>query len=197
MSEEWISITDAARRLSAAGDVVDRSSLSRYISQHSDALVTRREGKSNLIEFTGLEAHRRENIRLKRVEPSSPVVAAPSAAQANQNTAVLREKEATAALKELDLAQKLGLVTPVSEVIGAAHSAIAKMRSAFERQIEPEAQSLALKYGWDERQTRLALKTFAAAGLDEFHRELLTVLASSDANPTAEQAQLVETPTLQ
>ena len=46
MSEEWVSITDAAKRLSAAGDVVDRSTLSRYVSQHAEALPTRREGKS-------------------------------------------------------------------------------------------------------------------------------------------------------
>jgi hypothetical protein len=42
---EWISITEAAQRLTAAGDPVDRSTLSRYLKQHSEALQLKPSGK--------------------------------------------------------------------------------------------------------------------------------------------------------
>lgn len=177
MSEEWISITDAAKRLTAAGDLVDRSTLSRYVSQHAEALPTTREGKSNLIEFGTLAQHRAENIRLQQprrpVEP--PPAAAPDAGPRppTQISAAARDKEAAAALRELELARELRQITSVREVADAAQTAIVRMRGAFERAVEGEAASLALRNGWDERKVRLALKTFAQSGLETFHREML------------------------
>jgi len=176
MSEEWISITDAAKRLTAAGDVVDRSTLSRYVGQHAEALPTRREGKSNLIEFGTLAQHRAENIRLQqtRRSPEPPTVAPDAGPRPpTQISAAARDKEASAALRELELARELRQITIVREVADAAQTAIVRMRGAFERAVEGEAATLALKHGWDERKVRLALKTFAQAGLEVFHREML------------------------
>lgn len=176
MSEEWISITDAARRLTAAGDVVDRSTLSRYVSQHAEALPTRREGRSNLVEYETLARHRAENIRLQQPKSS---VATPTAAPVagprppTQISAAARDKEAAAALRELELARELRQITSVREVADAAQTAIIRMRGAFERAVEGEAATLALRHGWDERKVRLALKGFAQAGLEVFHREML------------------------
>ncbi len=178
--EEWISITDAAKRLTAAGDAVDRSTLSRYISQHAEALPTKRDGKSNLIEFNALAQHRGENIRLQQSRRPHEV-APPPAPDAGprpptQISAAARDKEAAAALRELELARELRQITSVREVADAAQTAIVRMRSAFERAVEGEAATLALKYGWDERMVRIALKTFAQSGLDVFHREMLSRL---------------------
>lgn len=176
MAEEWISITDAAKRLTASGDVVDRSTLSRYVSQHAEVLATKREGRSNLIEFGTLVQHRGENIRLQQTRRSTePPPAAPDTGPRppTQISAAAREKDASAALRELELARELRQITSVREVADAAQTAIVRMRSAFERAVEAEAASLALKNGWDERKARLALKTFAQAGLEVFHREML------------------------
>ena len=76
----------------------------------------------------------------------------------------------------MDLAKRRKELTPVGEVDQAGRDAVAMMQSAFERAIESEAQTLSLKYGWDERVVRLALKNFAKAGLSVFNRQVLEKL---------------------
>lgn len=199
--EEWISITDAAKRLSAAGDAVDRSTLSRYISQHAEALPTKREGKSNLIEFKTLAQHRGENIRLQQTR--RPIEVAPTPAPdagprlPTQISAAARDKEAAAALRELELARELRQITIVREVADAAQTAIVQMRGAFERAVEGEAASLALKNGWDERKARIALKAFAQAGLEVFHRKMLERLDAMQRSADSGEPYQEETATLQ
>lgn len=171
---EWLSITDAAARLSEAGDPVDRSTLSRYLTQHAEALPTRREGKSNLIELGALVVHRRENIRLRRPSPPSrPAgrdVGRPG--RGTQSDGLARKVNAEADIKEMDLAQRRGSLTPTAEVDQAGRNAIALMQAAFERAVETEAATLSVRYGWDERITRIALKGFAKRGLEVFNREI-------------------------
>lgn len=173
---EWISITDAAKRLSDAGDKVDRSSLSRYLSQHSEALPLKRDGKSNLVEFGALSAHRAENVRLRKLVPTT--IAAPGATQGrrfpgSQSDGIARKANADAEMREMDLAERRGQLTIVGEVDKAGRDAIALMRSAFERAVEGEAATASVKYGWDERIARLVLKGFARKGVDVFHTEML------------------------
>ncbi|RWB96576.1 MAG: hypothetical protein EOQ56_25505 [Mesorhizobium sp.] len=177
---EWISITDAAARLSAAGDRIDRSTLSRYLKQHSEALPTREEGKSHLVEYGALVAHRGENIRLRNIPPvaglapglSSPKGRPVSRFAGSQSDGQARKAQADAEMREMDLAQRRGELTPTAEVDKAGRDAIALMQSAFERAIESEAASLSVKYGWDERVARIALKAFVRVGLDDFNREI-------------------------
>jgi hypothetical protein len=182
--EEWVSITEAATRLTAAGDAVDRSTLSRYLSQHAEALPTRREGKSNLVELHALTAHRTENVRLRRAPllvPTLPSATAAGAAQAkrfpgSQSDGAARKAQADAEMREMDLAERRGELTIVAEVDKAARDAIALMQSAFERAIDTEAAAASVKYGWDERVTRLVLKSFARRGVAVFHDEALKLL---------------------
>ncbi|WP_287061719.1 hypothetical protein [Mesorhizobium sp.] len=177
---EWISITDAAARLSAAGDRIDRSTLSRYLKQHSEALPTREEGKSHLVEYGALVAHRGENIRLRNISPvaglapgfGSPKGRPVTRFAGSQSDGQARKAQADAEMREMDLAQRRGELTPTAEVDKAGRDAIALMQSAFDRAIESEAASLSVKYGWDERVARIALKSFVRAGLDDFNREI-------------------------
>lgn len=167
--EEWLSISDAARRLTDAGDSVTRSSLSRYLDQHAEALATKIDGKKRLVEYGQLLNHRRENIR---------IIAQPAAKQAKQLTGTqadgaARKVQAEATIRELDLAERLKLITRTTEVDRAGRDAVALMRSSFERLLEPQAADLSLKYGWDERTVRLALKSFAHAGVDIFNSIML------------------------
>lgn len=176
-TEEWVSITEAAARLSASGDAVDRSTLSRYLKQHSEALPLRPAGKSNLVEFGALAAHRRENIRLRPAADTRPGAGRAMAAPrfvGSQSDGAARKAQADAEMREMDLAERRGQLTPVMEVDRAGRAAVALMQSAFEQALETEAASLSLKYGWDERTARVALKHFVRRGLDVFHRELLT-----------------------
>ncbi|MER8591458.1 hypothetical protein NKH33_07625 [Mesorhizobium sp. M1182] len=174
---EWISITDAAARLSAAGDRIDRSTLSRYLKQHAQALPTREEGKSHLVEFGALIAHRGENIRLRALPVAAPGAGKlsakpPSRFAGSQSDGFARKAQADAEMREMDLAKRRGELTPTAEVDKAGRDAIALMQSAFDRAIESEAASLSVKYGWDERVARIALKGFVRVGLDDFNREI-------------------------
>lgn len=177
---EWLSITEAAARLADAGDPVDRSTLSRYLAQYAEALPTRREGKSNLVEFGALVEHRRENIRLKRPAVASGRAPAREASRhapagrftGTQSDGLARKVNAEAEIKEMDLAKRRGELTPTAEVDKAGREAIALMQAAFDRTVETEAATLSVRYGWDERITRIALKGFAKRGLEVFNREI-------------------------
>ena len=183
MNEDWISITEAAGRLTAAGDRIDRSSLSRYLKQHADALPLKPDGKSNLVNFVALVAHRGENVRIRT--SASPATTRKSETQfpgtqldgtSRKASADAIRAHADAEMRSMDLAARRRELTPVAEVDQAGRDAVAKMQNAFERAIEGEAQALSLKYGWDERVVRIALKGFAKAGLTEFNRIVLEKL---------------------
>lgn len=182
---EWISITDAAARLSAAGDSVDRSTLSRYLKQHSEALPLRPDGKSNLVEFGALAAHRAENVRLRKPAPallssSAAPIGQPRHFAGTQSEGAARKMQAEAEMREMDLAERRGELTLVAEVDKGARDAVALMQSAFDRAIDSEAAAASVKYGWDERIARLVLKGFARKGTEVFHREVLQKLDAID-----------------
>lgn len=182
MDEDWISITEAATRLTEAGDRVDRSTLSRYLKQHSEALPLKRDGKSNLVDFIALVEHRGENIRIRSAPalPGPAAIRSPSAPSGrfagSQSDGAARKAQADAELREMDLAERRRELTPTGEVDQAGRDAVAMMQSAFERAIESEAGELSLKYGWEERLVRLALKRFTKTGLDVFNRQILEKL---------------------
>lgn len=205
--EDWLSITEAAARLTASGDRIERSALSRYLKQHAEALPKRPDGKANLVEFNALVAHRSENIRIRampaEVRPSaSPRGASqPARFAGSQSDGAARKAQADAAIRELDLARRLAQTTIVAEVDKAGREAIALMQSAFERAFEGEAASLSLRYGWDERIVRVALKAFARKGLEVFNREILqridAMSRTEDAPETGDlegQGDLLEEP---
>lgn len=173
---EWLSITDAAARLTEGGDAVDRSTLSRYLTQYAEALPTRREGKSNMVEMGELVAHRRENIRLRRPAPAARPAPRDNGRSVRfagtQSDGLARKVNAEADIKEMDLAERQGSLTPTAEVDQAGRDAVALMQAAFERAVETEAATLSVRYGWDERIARIALKGFAKRGLEVFNREI-------------------------
>ncbi|SFF54592.1 hypothetical protein SAMN05216566_12533 [Aureimonas phyllosphaerae] len=179
MSEEgtWVSITDAAAALAETGDAVDRSTLSRYLKQHAEALPLKRAGQSNLVELGALMAHRGENIRLRNPVHTGSALGRPPAPSrrfaGSQSDGIARKANADAEMKEMDLAHRRRHLTVTGEVDRAGREALALMQSAFDRAVESEAASLSVRYGWDERTVRLALKTFSKRGVEVFHREIL------------------------
>lgn len=192
---DWISISEAATRLSEMGDLVERSTLSRYIKQHGEAIEIREEGKARLIEFNALVAHRSENIRI-RATPSSPqpkVTQTPSSHSSrfsgSQSDGAARKAQADAELREMDLAERRKTLTKVSEVDRAGRDAIALMQSAFDRALETEAANASVKYGFDERATRIVLKAFVRKGLDIFNQ---TILGRIDAMRQRDEADIAD-----
>jgi len=175
MTEDWISITEAAARLAATGDKIDRSTLSRYLKQHAEALPTKRDGRQNLVDFARLQAHRSENVRIAVAAPAveTETAASGSKFRGTQADGAARKAMADAELRELDLAERRRELTVVPEVDRAARDAIALMRAAFDRAVETEASVYAHKHGWDERTARIALKEFARMGLSVFHEEIM------------------------
>ncbi|ORE89756.1 hypothetical protein [Aurantimonas sp. 22II-16-19i] len=171
---DWVSITEASRRLG-----VDRSTLSRYLDQHGDALQKRESGKSTLVDFEAVRAHRSENIRLVdegRGRDGGKPSATPTADKrfgGSQADWAARNIAAQAQDRELNLARRKRELTPTAEVDEMGRDAIGRMRNAFDRSVESEASDLSLRYGWDERTVRSALKSFARKGLDSFHRDVL------------------------
>lgn len=191
MSEKWMSITDAASALTAAGDRVDRTSLSRYLKQHADALPLKPAGKSNLVDFEALVLHRGENMRIR--QPALLPAMDPTASQPPSGTnfpgtkldGSKRKANADAEIREMDLAERRKELTPTDEVDQAGRDAVALMQSAFERAVEGEAQKLSLQYGWEERVVRIALKGFARTGVSVFNRLVLEKLDAMRRDDTA------------
>jgi hypothetical protein len=175
MAEEWISTTEAAARLTAAGDKIDRSSLSRYLKQHSEAVPTKRDGRQNLVDYPTLKAHRSENIRVLSpvAEAVAPASAGAPSFKGTQSDGAARKAQADAELREMDLAERRGELTLTAEVDRAGREAVVLMKTAFDRAIETEAASCAVKYGWDERTLRIVFKAFARTGTEAFHQEIM------------------------
>lgn len=183
----WVTLTEAWSRLNKCGDVISLSALSRYVQQHAEAIPSRRNAYERsaplMVMWDDLRIHRQENIRVlapqgqdtAHTPPESPATKGRRFV-GTQADAAARKVNAEAEIKELDLALRRGELVPRAEVDRAARDAVALMLSAFERAIDTAAASAALKYGWDERQVRLVLKSHVKEGQGVFHRELLTRL---------------------
>ncbi|SCD25517.1 hypothetical protein BR141012304_21058 [Brucella inopinata] len=194
---DWISISEAAARLTAMGDMVERSTLSRYLKQHSEAIELRDNGKARLVEFNTLVAHRNENIRIRVAPPTTRTIAAQGnfnpapRFSGSQSDGAARKAQADAELREMDLAERRKTLTKVSEVDRAGRDAVALMQSAFERALETEAANASVKYGFDERATRMVLKAFVRKGLEVFNQ---TILGRIDAMRQRDEADTTDEP---
>lgn len=162
-----VSLTAAADLLAEAGDQVERSSLSRYVTKHADALNPQKQGRETVVEFELLAAHRRENIRL--ASTLSPKPFAPTQTRADEAAANLRAQRR---LRELDLGQREGDLTLRAEVEDAAHSSIIAMKGAFSLALNDTADSLAALTGTEARLIRPHLRTFVKAGFEQFTKAL-------------------------
>lgn len=183
MNDDWLPIAEAARRLTAAGDVISQSALSRYLQKHSDNIPMRETARAKLVNMDALAGHRSENIRVAgQAGFQAAITAARSFADvvapqlppsmAGQRQALspsARKATAEAEIKEMDLALRRGELVPTAEVKAACMDSIALMKTAFDRALEKAAAEASLKWGWDERQARVALKSFAKSGLETFH----------------------------
>lgn len=157
-----ISISEAAQRLG-----LERSTLSRYVKQHADALAPQKSGRETLVDFDALKAHRDENIRLAEAAP-----AARARHPGGRNDEQAMRTRVQRQIGELDLADRLRLTVPRAEVEDAGVAAVSAMRNAFDLSLEGAAESIGALTRTEPRLIRPALRQLCARALDAFVRQL-------------------------
>jgi hypothetical protein len=153
-AQDLVNISDAAERLAALGDKVERSTLSRYVANHAAALAPVRRGRETLVDFARLREHRGQNIRLLEVPVVTPAARTKSDSQA-------RKVDAEARLRELELARETDKVLLADEVTDGAHGAVAAMRAAFDLAINDTAELIGQRLAVEPRLVRPYLRQLA------------------------------------
>jgi hypothetical protein len=171
VSETRVNLRRARELLAEMGDRIGQPSLSRYVAKYADALDPQRDGRETTINFEALVQHRSENINRAATAPSSSP-ASVSVSKGRAHEASLNIK-AQRQIRELDIAERIGALTPTREVRAAAAEAMSALRNAFALSLNDSAASLAHAFNIEPRLVRPYLKTFSASGLDAFARALM------------------------
>jgi hypothetical protein len=171
MASERVNLARARELLAERGDIVGQSSLSRYVAKYADALEPQRDGRELTVDFGTLAKHRRENINRTESSPSSsPASVSISKGRAHEASLNIRAQRQT---RELELAERIGALTPTREVRAAAAEAVAALRNAFALSLNDSAAALANAFNLEPRLVRPHLKAFEKQGLDAFARALV------------------------
>ena len=164
MSDSLVSLTEAARRLTEAGDKVDRSTLSRYVRQHAAALSPAQRGKETVVDFERLAAHRRANSRISDTTPFDDDVDFGIERAGKTRAERLRI--------ELDLGERQGVLTVIREVENAAHAAVGAMRNALSNAAGDTAEAIAKAVGIEAGTVRPHIRAYERLALKAFIRGL-------------------------
>jgi hypothetical protein len=157
--------------LAESGDLVGQSSLSRYVAKYADDLEPQRDGRELTINFEALLQHRAENISRASTAPSSaPAPVSVSKGRAHEASLNIRAQRT---IRELDIAERTGALTPTREVRAAAAEAMSALRNAFALALNDSASVIANACGVEPRVVRAHLKAFEKSGLDAFARALV------------------------
>jgi hypothetical protein len=167
---ERVNLRRARELLAERGDRVGQPALSRYVAKYADALDPQRDGRELTINFEALLQHRGENINRTAAAPS--VLPTPSVSKGRAHEASLNIR-AQRQMRELEIAERIGALTPTREVRAAAAEALSALRNAFALSRNDSAAALAHAFNLEPRLVRPYLKTFSASGLDAFARALL------------------------
>lgn len=183
MSESLVSLAEAARRLTEAGDKVDRSSLSRYVHQHAADLKPEERGRATVVNFSLLALHRRTNAKVTNSKPFAEDVTIGVARAKKTNSEWLRI--------ELELGERQGILTVVREVENAAHGAVGAMRNALSNAAGDTAEAIAKALGVEANLVRPHIRAFERVALTAFVRGLTEskVVRSQDVDQAAENDQ--------
>ncbi len=176
MSETRVSLKQARELLAERGDLVGQSALSRYVTKYADALDPQKDGRETTIDFEALIQHRSENInRAASIQSSAPAPVSTSKGRANEATLNIRAQRQ---MRELEIAERIGALTPTRDVQAAAAEAVSALRNAFALSLNDSAAALAHEFNLEPRLVRPHLKAFEKKGLEAFACAL--VLAEPD-----------------
>ena len=172
-----VNLRRAREILAERGDRVEQSTLSRYVSKYADALDPQRDGRETTVDFEALVHHRSENINRAASAPSSaPAPVSISKGRANEATLNIRAQRQ---MRELEIAERIGALTPTREVRAAAE-AMSALRNAFALSLNDSAAALAHAFNIEPRLVRPYLKTFEKNGLEAFARALVVAELEPD-----------------
>lgn len=186
-----VTIAEAARLLTAAGDVVERSTLSRYLDEYAEALPKQRipGQRGTFVDLAALGRHRADNIRLALTDDVRSVLAAGLSAASGapaplprpsrpapvrdtlapgQSAAQARKLNAEAEKREIELAVLKRELVPVTAIARAAEAAVGDMTSAFEASLSHQSDVVASRLGCTKAEARSVLRD----SLAEFRRHL-------------------------
>jgi hypothetical protein len=170
VSETRVNLSRARELLAERGDRVGQPALSRYIAKYSDALDPQKDGRETTVDFEILALHRTQNVNRAASAPSS-APASISLSKGRAHEASLNIK-AQRQMRELDIAERIGALTPTSEVRAAAAEAMSALRNAFALALNDSAAALAHAFNLEARLVRPHFKEFGRAGLEAFARAL-------------------------
>jgi len=178
VGETRVNLRRARELLAERGDVVDQSTLSRYVTKYADDLNPIRDGRETTIDFETLVLHRHENINRAASAPSSaPASVSISKGRANEAALNIRAQRQ---MRELEIAERIGALTPTREVRAAAAEAMSALRNAFALALNDSAAVIANVCGVEPRVVRPHLKAFEKKGLDAFARALVVAELEPD-----------------
>jgi hypothetical protein len=173
-----VNLRRAQELLAERGDQVGQSALSRYIAKYSDALDPQKDGRETTVDFETLAKHRGENINRVASAPSSaPASVSMSKGRANEAALNIRAQRQ---MRELEIAERIGALTPTREVRAAAAEAMSALRNAFALSLNDSAAVLAHAFNIEPRLVRPYLKAFEKNGLEAFARALVVAELKSD-----------------
>lgn len=189
-ASDLVGISTACERLSALGDRVERSALSRYIKNH--AIHTIRSGRESLVSFRDLVNHRRTNELLgpaahalpylgpadqvagvpapREVEPADDRRAAPETLRKADGQS--RKWAADADLRELELAEATGKLLRRDDVEMAAADAVVEMKKALYGALNAQAEAMAVEFRVEGRRVRHHLRSLFDAALESFREAM-------------------------
>jgi hypothetical protein len=170
VAETRVNLSRARELLAEMGDRIGQPALSRYVAKYADALDPQKDGRETTIDFEVLAKHRSENINRSASAPSSSP-ASVSISKGRAHEASLNIK-AQRQIRELDIAERIGALTPTREVRAAAAEAMSALRNAFALALNDSAAALAHAFNLEPRLVRPYLKAFEKKGLDAFSRAL-------------------------
>jgi hypothetical protein len=177
---ERVNLSRARELLAEMGDRIGQPALSRYVSKYADALDPQRDGRELTINFEALVQHRGENINRAASAPSSSP-ASVSVSKGRAHEASLNIK-AQRQIRELDIAERIGALTPTREVRAAAAEAMSALKNAFALSLNDSAAALAHAFNLEARLVRPHFKAFEKLGLDAFARALIEAELEPDAD---------------
>ena len=164
-----VNLRRARELLAERGDRVEQSTLSRYVSKYADALEHRRDGRETTIDFKSLANHCGENVNRTAASSTTSVQ---SVRRGRADEAALNIR-AQRQMRELEIAERIGALTPTCEVRSAAAEAVSALRNAFALALNDSASALANAFNLEPRLVRPHLKAFEKNGLGAFARALL------------------------
>jgi hypothetical protein len=214
MTHGRVSIARAAELLTAAGDEIERSALSRYCDTHQ--LKLGKVGREVLVDFEAVQAHRLQNYTrqvMSGSELATPVArpaeldveaaAQPAASTAPPATvtAIPAPDDPQRQLKAYELRKALrqealeeGTLTVVAEVDAGLAEAVTTMRAAFAEVRNELAESAAAQLGVPPEKVRLlraVLKRHERAGQERFAIRVATLLQESSDPASDAHARLM------